>query len=96
VTWAGDSGDLIDAADFVAGLVDRPGTPFSGRAACRDHPAVSWFPGRGEHPARAKAICATCPVTADCLAFALADESLTGIWAATSAGERRVLRHDAA
>lgn len=92
VTFRGDFGDIIDAAVFVAELVNRPRTPFSHRAACRDHPDVSWFPGRGEHAAPAKAICATCPALSDCLAYALADDTLTGVWGGTLPAERRRLK----
>lgn len=93
MSWCGDPADLFDAVVDVAELLNRPRTPFSARAACRDHRAVSWFPALGEPAAPAKAICGTCPVLSDCRAYALADPSLVGVWGATTPAERRQLRH---
>lgn len=92
MSWTGDYGDVIEAAAFVAELVDRPRTPFSARAACRDHPGVSWFPARGEPAAPAKAICATCSVRERCLEWADANGIEHGIWGGLSPKERRRLR----
>lgn len=89
MTFSGDYGDIIEAADFVAELVNRPRTPFSARAACRDHPGVSWHPELGESAAPAKAICAGCEVRQQCLAFALARGIAHGIWGGLSPKERR-------
>lgn len=61
-------------------------------ALCREHPDVNWFPERGEDTAPAKAICDRCLVQAECLAFVLEHRIEHGIWAATSARQRRVMR----
>jgi WhiB family redox-sensing transcriptional regulator len=37
-------------------------------------------------------LCLSCPVQADCLLHALADPTLVGVWAGTTAEERRRLR----
>ena len=37
-------------------------------------------------------LCDTCPVRRECLEFALADESLTGLWGGTTDMERRLMR----
>lgn len=59
-------------------------------AACRGHDPELWFPlGDG---ARAKAICAGCPVREDCLTFALRLGLDHGIFGGLDADERRVLR----
>lgn len=59
-------------------------------AACREHPEVTWFPELGESTAPAKAVCHTCLVQEECLAWALAQEpTLAGVWGGTSAIERR-------
>lgn len=42
--------------------------------------------------AEATAICATCPVTAKCLSFALYNNIEYGIWAGTTPYERTLLR----
>lgn len=60
------------------------------RAACADHPDPDrWFPGPTEHAVEAKAVCADCPVTAECLAYALRHRIKEGIWGGTSYNERR-------
>ncbi len=63
--------------------------------ACRDRPPGWCFPERGVNIQPVKALCAECAVQLDCLAFALADESLVGIWGGTSARERRRQRTQA-
>ncbi len=51
-----------------------------------------FFPERGESVAEAKAVCATCVVRAECLAFALEHNERFGIWGGLSARERRAIR----
>lgn len=53
---------------------------------------VALFPERGGDGVKAKAICAGCPVRAECLDYALADVELRGTWGGTSPGERKALR----
>lgn len=96
MTFYGTYDDIIDARTFVAELVHRPATPFSDRAVCRGHDPALWFPPNGVNVDRARAICSTCPVVGECLSFAIADESLTGVWGGTTARERRQLRRHAA
>lgn len=68
-------------------------TPWMGLAACSDHrhPQL-WFPDRGESMGPARAVCATCPVESDCLAYALRWNIQHGIWGGRSPQERRRLR----
>ena len=40
----------------------------------------------------AKAICKSCPLTLDCLEYALRHPELDGIWGATTPHERRLMR----
>ena len=64
--------------------MDRP--DWQAHAACRDlHPDVFFDGPLG----RAKAVCATCTVKADCLAYALPDPSLLGVWGGTTERQRR-------
>lgn len=63
-------------------------------AACRDEPHDLFFPnvGDGKTAAVAKSICATCPVAAECLAYAQDIKATGGIWGGTTDKERQKLR----
>jgi WhiB family redox-sensing transcriptional regulator len=67
------------------------------RAACRDNDPELFFPvsdmGPGARQAeRAKAVCARCPVRAQCLEYALDNGLDHGIYGGTTESERRTLR----
>ena len=47
---------------------------------CRGAEPELFFPGPGESADQAKAICASCPVRAECLALARANEERFGVW----------------
>lgn len=72
---------------MIAGNVD-----WSERAACKNAPAHLFFPERGETANPAKAICHSCPVIAECLNYAIANNEGLGIWGGHSERERRPLR----
>ena len=58
-------------------------------AACRDADPKLFFPEGHRVPAEAVRLCASCPVKAECLEFALASGcDVAGIWAGTSERER--------
>lgn len=61
-------------------------------ARCQGVDRALFFPGPGDHKARAQAlaICAGCPVKGQCLEWALELE-LPGIWGATSENQRKQL-----
>ena len=64
---------------------------------CRDTDPDLFFPvGTTGHALvqidRAKEVCGECPVSRDCLEFALETNQDSGIWGGTSEEERRVLR----
>lgn len=66
-------------------------------SSCRTEPIDLFFPsGFGldarVRASRAKAICRSCPVRAECLEFALATYQDHGIWGGFDDEERRVLR----
>lgn len=66
------------------------------RAACRDEDPELFFPvsdmGPGaQQTARAKAVCARCPVRAQCLAYALDNGLDYGIFGGATERERRDL-----
>ena len=61
-------------------------------AMCRDsHPSV-FFPLDEAGARHARAVCARCPVRAECLAFAVRNGLHDGIWGGTSERERRAMR----
>ena len=79
-----------DAPPLIDVLLRRPA--WHADAACRDHPELSWFPGRGEPLDQPRAVCAGCLVRDECLAAALEDPAMHGVRAGTSERERRLLR----
>jgi WhiB family redox-sensing transcriptional regulator len=66
-------------------------------AACRGS-NVNFLPaGPGNHTLNnraAKVLCRTCPVQAECLAYALGDVTVKGIWGGTTTTEREQMRAD--
>lgn len=66
-------------------------------AACRALPTDLFFPAEGSNGndpviAAAKAVCWQCPVRRQCVAYALADPAVSGVWGATTTDERRAER----
>jgi WhiB family redox-sensing transcriptional regulator len=67
------------------------------RGACRGQDAGLFFPRAGEMLARhqvvrAKAVCARCPVLAECLSYALGAPEECGIWGGATVEERRAIQ----
>jgi WhiB family redox-sensing transcriptional regulator len=87
---------IIEA--LMAGVdLDRlsplPGRPaWWAGAACRVHPEVNFFPGKGESSSAAREVCSGCASKAECLAFALAEHIDHGTWGGLTAKERRAIR----
>lgn len=63
-------------------------------ARCVGAPLEMFFPDIGESSAKARRVCAKCPVKAECLQYGLGE--LTGIWGGTTDKERRVIRRNGA
>jgi WhiB family transcriptional regulator, redox-sensing transcriptional regulator len=59
------------------------------RAACLEAPTDLFFPDVGKTPHEARAYCARCEVTAECVAFAIETNSESGIWGGLSRDQRR-------
>ncbi len=59
-------------------------------AACASHPTEVFFVdvGKSANIPIAKAICRDCPVTWDCLEYALRQNEAFGIWGGTTPSER--------
>jgi WhiB family redox-sensing transcriptional regulator len=71
----------------------EPGSSSLAAAACRSADPDLFFPISDSGPAReqtaqAKAICATCRVRRECLAFALRTGQIHGVWGGTTERER--------
>lgn len=63
------------------------------RAACLGADPDLFFPERGGHPnAPAKAVCGDCPVSDECLAYAVECRITVGVWGGTTDRERRTIR----
>lgn len=67
------------------------------RALCAHADPDIWYPGHHALAARAKQICAACPVRRDCLDYALSGADTwrgitIGIWGGTTPRERHRLR----
>lgn len=81
---------------LIADLLGFQPEPWRAEAACADPtiPADIFWPQRGESVREAKAVCRTCPVTAECLDYALTTGAHHGIWGATTERERRRIRRE--
>lgn len=64
-------------------------------ALCAQTDPDAFHPGKSETNTAAKRTCAACDVTTECLAYALADPSLEGVWGGTSVRERQAMRRKA-
>jgi WhiB family transcriptional regulator, redox-sensing transcriptional regulator len=78
-----------------AGAAGQQGMDWWQSAACRTADPDMFFPvslsGSGqEEAARAKEVCASCPVRRQCLQFALATRQAHGVWGGTTEEERRL------
>ena len=76
--------------------IDEGDTTWMTSAACRHVDTAMFFPGRGEtvNIAKAKAVCADCPVQPDCLAYAIRTNQKVGIWGGQSGRGLRALRNE--
>lgn len=84
--------DLVVA---LAALDDELRPSWQHRGLCRSYPVDLWFPERSEHATAAKALCAQCPVEAQCRAWAISQPALLGVAGGLSAEERQRLRRQA-
>jgi WhiB family redox-sensing transcriptional regulator len=76
-------------------VIDLTVTPWREAAACLDVVGeVSFFPNREDLAAiaQAKAVCATCPVAAECLTWAIETNQSEGVWGGHTPRERRAIR----
>lgn len=77
---------IIDATGW-----EHEPIPWAARAACLGMNPELWFPERGGGTNNAKAVCAGCPVSAECLAYAIRWDIRFGVWGGQSERARRRL-----
>ena len=86
-------GDYRSSAEELLDLLRGPA--WKADALCREYPKVAWF-GQSERSSKAaKAVCGRCLVRSECLAYALADPNIDGIWGGLTRRERSQLRRHA-
>ena len=64
-------------------------TGWMARGNCKDVAPQTFFPADGVGVEEARKICATCPVSAPCLEYALRNRIDHGVWGGASERERR-------
>jgi WhiB family redox-sensing transcriptional regulator len=72
-------------------------TDWRHRAACREQEPELFFPVGNSGPAlvqiaEAKAVCRGCPVSSECLSWALESGQDAGVWGGLDEDERRALK----
>ncbi len=65
--------------------------PWAARALCADADPEAFFPPNGDPATQARHVCRQCPVTAQCLAYALTNQEEYGIWGGLDLEERKAL-----
>lgn len=70
--------------------------PWMDDALCAQTDPELFFPDKNEPNTNAKTICAACPVTTQCLEYAMRNGIGFGVWGGLSARERSKLRRAAA
>jgi WhiB family redox-sensing transcriptional regulator len=86
--------NTVSASTLAATLAAAQNEPWTEDAICPQIDTDLFFPEKGGSTREAKSICARCPVTAECLEFALRNGERFGIWGGLSERERRRLEHD--
>jgi WhiB family redox-sensing transcriptional regulator len=81
----------MTATDGAAGLMFPAPPEWTALAVCGQTDPEEFFPEKGGTTALAKKICRSCPVTAQCLDYALTHNEQFGIWGGRSPAERGVL-----
>lgn len=75
-------------------LIDVQPLAWQRHAVCASVDPELWFPENGVSP-RAVRVCQTCPVIAECRAYALnSKEYLFGVWGGMTEADRRRARRD--
>lgn len=91
VTTTTDLTGIIDLMKRAMTAPPAPNLDFRSNGACSDADTDLFFPPRGEQSPEAMALCRSCPVTDECLDWALRHEH-HGIWGGMSERQRIQLR----
>jgi WhiB family redox-sensing transcriptional regulator len=71
----------------------EPQDTWSAKAACKGLDPAIFYPPTDEEADEAKAVCAVCPVQAECLEHALELREKNGVWGGATERERlRIIR----
>ena len=65
-------------------------------AACRGTDTEIFYPVTQDEEAEALSICATCPVRAQCLDYAIRNREAYGVWGGMTPEQRRRIRRERA
>ncbi len=76
----------------MSALADEGSEGWRERALCAQTDPEAFYPDKGGSARQAKKVCSDCPVTAQCLQWALDKGEHWGIWGGLSERERRHLR----
>ncbi|QQM66987.1 WhiB family transcriptional regulator [Actinomyces weissii] len=90
-TSADDDAELL----LIFGAQDDGPLAWQERALCAQTDPESFFPEKGGSTREAKQVCHSCPVSQECLEYALANDERFGIWGGLSERERRKLKRRA-
>jgi WhiB family redox-sensing transcriptional regulator len=88
---------LADPAAEVPTLEGLLGRPlWMARGACRGAGTATFIARSGRPKTAAMAMCGACVVRSECLAYAMAEPDLVGVWGGTTAKQRASMRRAAA
>ena len=80
---------VLDVTLPLTEIIDAVALTWQDRGLCAQADPEAFFPEKGGSTREAKAVCSRCPVTAECLEYALAHDERFGIWGGMSERERR-------
>ncbi len=90
----GDLSTVEAVARLLVGPAGNGREAWRDEALCREVDAELFFPERGGSVREAKRVCASCPVRAECLDWAITHDQRYGVWGGLTPNERMQLhRH---
>lgn len=76
-------------------MIDTTGLAWQEHALCHQTDPEAFFPEKGGTTRAALRVCESCPVTRQCLDYALTNREEYGVWGGTSREHRRRLTRKA-